>query len=556
MTPRAKFILEGEDATARAFLLALGNAQKTAKGIESVFKKAFAGISVALVTRAIGGAVGSALAFGDEIDRAATKAGIGGRAMSELAHAAHMSDVELSGLSTGLKFMQKNLDEASRGGKQQIEVLNLLGLQFRDLKNLAADKQFELIADRIYDLKDPLDKTRVATELFGKAGSDLLPLFEEGAEGIRKARIEAVELGKSLSDEQIKALADAEKEVKKLQSAWVGFKNVMVSEVAPGLSEALTAATAKMAGGASLIRYELQVAMENLARAQAAGADEDSLARIEARIREHRAALGLDSATGGRGSKTAQLSPIVVEHQRLGTDKMRAKEAEAAEKEAMERRIASYEESALALQQLHEGELALQEGVNDALKEGNDLIADMGEIAMGEIDAMNDAWLEQSRIMQEEAAERAATIKGIFDEGIFAAAEDGMDGMLKYWADTLKQMGLQAAATEFFNMGGGGVGKVFSSLFGFADGGRPPVGRPSIVGERGPELFVPDGTGTIIPNHKLGGSQVVQNISIDARGSSVESVKLMQQTVPAIIRQAVTQARIAFMDDLSRGVRA
>jgi len=37
-------------------------------------------------------------------------------------------------------------------------------------------------------------------------------------------------------------------------------------------------------------------------------------------------------------------------------------------------------------------------------------------------------------------------------------------------------------------------------LFGFAGGGRPPVGVPSIVGENGPELFIPDGAGTIIPN--------------------------------------------------------
>ena len=34
----------------------------------------------------------------------------------------------------------------------------------------------------------------------------------------------------------------------------------------------------------------------------------------------------------------------------------------------------------------------------------------------------------------------------------------------------------------------------------FADGGRPPVGETSIVGERGPELFVPDRPGTIVPN--------------------------------------------------------
>jgi lambda family phage tail tape measure protein len=38
----------------------------------------------------------------------------------------------------------------------------------------------------------------------------------------------------------------------------------------------------------------------------------------------------------------------------------------------------------------------------------------------------------------------------------------------------------------------------------YADGGNPPVGVPSLVGERGPELFVPSRAGTIIPNHQLG----------------------------------------------------
>jgi lambda family phage tail tape measure protein len=43
------------------------------------------------------------------------------------------------------------------------------------------------------------------------------------------------------------------------------------------------------------------------------------------------------------------------------------------------------------------------------------------------------------------------------------------------------------------------------SLFGFANGGEPPVGEASIVGERGPELFVPKVKGTIIPNNKISG---------------------------------------------------
>ena len=41
---------------------------------------------------------------------------------------------------------------------------------------------------------------------------------------------------------------------------------------------------------------------------------------------------------------------------------------------------------------------------------------------------------------------------------------------------------------------------------GFADGGSPPVGVASLVGERGPELFIPKTAGTIIPNGSLAGA--------------------------------------------------
>lgn len=47
----------------------------------------------------------------------------------------------------------------------------------------------------------------------------------------------------------------------------------------------------------------------------------------------------------------------------------------------------------------------------------------------------------------------------------------------------------------------------------YADGGDPPVGKVSVVGERGPELFVPKTAGTIIPNHALGGVGSTTNVT-------------------------------------------
>jgi phage-related minor tail protein len=58
----------------------------------------------------------------------------------------------------------------------------------------------------------------------------------------------------------------------------------------------------------------------------------------------------------------------------------------------------------------------------------------------------------------------------------------------------------------------------------FADGGLPPVGRTSLVGERGPELFVPNTAGRIIPNHMLGGGQRGNTI-IENHGARVQEKK-------------------------------
>ena len=75
--------------------------------------------------------------------------------------------------------------------------------------------------------------------------------------------------------------------------------------------------------------------------------------------------------------------------------------------------------------------------------------------------------------------------------------------------------------------GGFSIGSAATPLTGgldfsgaFANGGRPAVGKAALVGERGPELFVPRTAGTIIPNHAMGSSNIVVNV--DASGSNVQ----------------------------------
>ena len=53
-----------------------------------------------------------------------------------------------------------------------------------------------------------------------------------------------------------------------------------------------------------------------------------------------------------------------------------------------------------------------------------------------------------------------------------------------------------------------------------AKGGPVKGGSPYIVGEKGPELFVPGSSGNVVPNHEMGGANIV--INVDASGSEVE----------------------------------
>lgn len=88
---------------------------------------------------------------------------------------------------------------------------------------------------------------------------------------------------------------------------------------------------------------------------------------------------------------------------------------------------------------------------------------------------------------------------------------------------------LKAQATKLLSMvgGGGGIFSAIGSLFGFAEGGNPPINKPSIVGEKGPELFVPRSAGTIIPNG-AGGGGVVNKTYITNNISAIDSKSVAQ----------------------------
>jgi hypothetical protein len=85
-----------------------------------------------------------------------------------------------------------------------------------------------------------------------------------------------------------------------------------------------------------------------------------------------------------------------------------------------------------------------------------------------------------------------------------------------------------------------GFGSILSGIFqGFQSGGSVAAGMPYVVGEAGPELFVPHTGGTIVPHGSFGG-QIVYNI--DARGADASVEQRILRVLPIVKDRAVQRA--------------
>jgi hypothetical protein len=74
---------------------------------------------------------------------------------------------------------------------------------------------------------------------------------------------------------------------------------------------------------------------------------------------------------------------------------------------------------------------------------------------------------------------------------------------------------------------------------GRAKGGPVSSGQTYMVGERGPELFVPGRSGTIVANDKMGGGSTNVVVNVDAKGSSVEGNEQGANQLGRVISAAV-----------------
>lgn len=142
--------------------------------------------------------------FGSELDDMSQRTGVGADRLSELAHAAKMSGTDLATVEGGIKKTQKAITEAAAGNKTARATFRELGLSAEQLQYMAPDDQFYAIANALKDIPDPSVRAAKAMEVFGKSGTDLLPLMISDIDELKQ---EARDLGLTMSNDDASAAA-------------------------------------------------------------------------------------------------------------------------------------------------------------------------------------------------------------------------------------------------------------------------------------------------------------------------------------------------------------
>ncbi len=192
----ARIVLTAVDKTSAAF----EQVQKNLSGVGSVAANVtnlLSGIGATAVVVAITSAVRRTADYADQMGKLAQKAGVTTEAISGLAYAAQLSDVDNQALAKGLRIMAL---DAENGG----EKLAALGVVLQDAAGKAktSDQLFLDVADRLSGMEDPGQRAAAAARLFGEeVGPGLLPLLLSGSKGIQDMTEEARRFGRVVNDE-------------------------------------------------------------------------------------------------------------------------------------------------------------------------------------------------------------------------------------------------------------------------------------------------------------------------------------------------------------------
>ena len=170
-----------------------------------------------------GAAIGGPLALmvkgfmsvGDSLDKMSSRVGASVEFLSALSHAAQIGGTDISAMEVGIRRLQRTAYDAARGLSTATDAFADLGIGVLDANGQlkSTEQLFMESAAALSRLENNTKKAALATVIFGRAGTSVLPMLQDGASGLKAVMQEARDLGIVISTENATAAA-------KLTDAW------------------------------------------------------------------------------------------------------------------------------------------------------------------------------------------------------------------------------------------------------------------------------------------------------------------------------------------------
>ena len=506
----------------------------------------------------------SAASAGDDFAKTATRIGTTAQTLSQLTFAAEIGGAGMSTVATSLRILSRRVNDANNGLMTSVRSFSQAGIAVRkhngELKN--AEELLLDAADAFKDMENPIERTALAMELFGRSGGDLVPILITGKEGIKDLMQEAEQLGITFNEVEAKQAEDFQDALLRLKSVFIGLGRTIGKVLIPiftVLFDFVRISLLPLLGFLKTSIDLLGIAFTILFSPIRAIIDFFQDLRNKIRgltnvgdklrnffIKLFNEDIPSEEELENRKKKVQELLGVIEDFEPptsiLGADIAGISLSMEAAAEKTKGASQALSEFGANAKQAEEGlRLGFKEAFDEAFpKEGGtlDQAKKFGEtVADNVITAIDDVGLAMASAVLD-GENFMDSLKSIF-KGLARMIVQQVAIMIARLIAlriAMAAVGMGPAGMGGFGMGiGGGLGGIISGftkgigsvakglkkISPFADGGRPPLNQPSLVGERGPELFVPDSAGTIVPNEMLGGMQsigvvnILPNASID-----------------------------------------
>lgn len=174
-TVKIRIDMEGAEAAFAAFRN-IGN-------LSSSLATKIAGLGAVLAGAAGLGSLAAAAVhvakLGGELQDLTTRTGLSTQAAMILGQAFKDSGVPAEALGSSVGKLQKAIYEAATAGGAASAAFQDIGLSSSELLNLAPEDQFQKVSAAIAGIENPAKRSAAAIAIFGKAGTELLPLFRD-----------------------------------------------------------------------------------------------------------------------------------------------------------------------------------------------------------------------------------------------------------------------------------------------------------------------------------------------------------------------------------------